>query len=43
MSRYIIDHKINDPEEIKQFGSEGYRFSPEMSQADEWVFLRDHQ
>lgn len=43
MSRYIIDHKINDPDDIKQFDSEGYRFSPEMSQADEWVFLRDHE
>lgn len=42
MSRYIIDHSINDPENIKGFDSEGYRFSPEMSQADEWVFLRDH-
>jgi cytoplasmic iron level regulating protein YaaA (DUF328/UPF0246 family) len=42
MSRYIIDHSINDPENIKGFDSEGYRFSPEMSQADEWVFLREH-
>ena len=42
MSRYIIDHSINEPENIKGFDSEGYRFSPEMSQADEWVFLRDH-
>jgi len=42
MSRYIIDHRINDPENIKGFDSEGYRFSPKMSQADEWVFLRDH-
>lgn len=43
MSRYIIDHRINEPEKIKDFDSEGYRFSPEMSQADEWVFLRDHE
>jgi cytoplasmic iron level regulating protein YaaA (DUF328/UPF0246 family) len=42
MSRYIIDHSINEPESIKGFDSEGYQFSPEMSQADEWVFLRDH-
>ena len=42
MSRYIIDHSINEPEHIKDFDTEGYRFSPEMSQADEWVFLRDH-
>jgi cytoplasmic iron level regulating protein YaaA (DUF328/UPF0246 family) len=43
MSRYIIDHSINEPENIKGFDSEGYRFSPEVSQADEWVFLRDHE
>lgn len=42
MSRYIIDHSINEPENIKGFDSEGYRYSPEMSHADEWVFLRDH-
>jgi len=43
MSRYIIDHKINQPENIKQFDSQGYRYSPEMSEADQWVFLRDHE
>jgi cytoplasmic iron level regulating protein YaaA (DUF328/UPF0246 family) len=43
MSRYIIDHSIKEPENIKGFDSEGYRFSPEVSQADEWVFLRDHE
>ena len=43
MSRYIIDHKINLPENIKDFDSDGYRFSPEMSDTDEWVFLRDHE
>jgi uncharacterized protein len=42
MSRYIIDHRINEPENIKKFDSEGYRFSQEMSQTDEWVFLREH-
>ncbi len=42
MSRYIIDHRLIKPESIKDFDSEGYRFSPEMSQADEWVFLRNH-
>jgi cytoplasmic iron level regulating protein YaaA (DUF328/UPF0246 family) len=42
MSRYIIDHKIENPEGIQQFDSDGYRFSPEMSQSDDWVFIRDH-
>lgn len=43
MSRYIIDHRINDPEQLKQFDSEGYRFSAEMSEGDTWVFIRDHE
>lgn len=42
MSRYIIDHRIKQPEKIQQFDSDGYRFSPEMSQGDDWVFIRDH-
>ena len=42
MSRYIIDHRINDPEQLKNFDSEGYRFSVEMSEGDDWVFIRDH-
>ena len=42
MCRYIIDNRINEPEKMKTFDSEGYRFSPEMSQGDDWVFIRDH-
>lgn len=42
MARYIIDHQLTDPEAIKQFDDEGYYFSPEHSNGDEWVFLRDH-
>ena len=43
MSRYIIDHQIDSPEKLKQFDAEGYRFSAEMSQKNDWVFIRDHQ
>lgn len=43
MSRYIIDHKINDPEQLKNFDTDGYRYSEEMSEGDNWVFIRDHQ
>jgi cytoplasmic iron level regulating protein YaaA (DUF328/UPF0246 family) len=42
MSRYIIDHKIEKPEQIQQFDSGGYRFSSDMSKGDDWVFIRDH-
>ena len=40
MSRYIIDHRIAEPEQIKEFDSDGYSFSPDMSQGDNWVFIR---
>ncbi|MFT7235795.1 MAG: cytoplasmic iron level regulating protein YaaA (DUF328/UPF0246 family) [Methylophagaceae bacterium] len=42
MSRYIIDHRINDPEQLKNFDSDGYCLSAEMSDGDSWVFIRDH-
>ncbi len=42
MSRYIIVHQIAEPEQIKEFDSDGYQFSPKMSQGDDWVFIRDH-
>ncbi|MEE9354538.1 MAG: peroxide stress protein YaaA [Methylococcaceae bacterium] len=41
MSRYIIDHRIDRPKEIKNFDSDGYRFSEEMSKGENWVFIRD--
>jgi len=40
MSRYIIEHKIEDPEKIKQFDVVGYVYNPAMSSAREWVFTR---
>ncbi|MBL4638355.1 MAG: peroxide stress protein YaaA [Proteobacteria bacterium] len=42
MMRYMIDHHIDQPEQLKDFDSDGYRFSDEMSEGDTWVFLRDH-
>jgi hypothetical protein len=43
MSRYIIDNKLTEPDAIKLFDYEGYRFSEDMSKSDEWVFIRDHE
>lgn len=42
MSRYIIDHKLTDPEAIKGFDYEGYYYSEAESTGDECVFLREH-
>jgi hypothetical protein len=41
MSRFIIEHELKEPEAIKQFDSDGYRFNEEMSKGDEWVFVRN--
>jgi hypothetical protein len=42
MTRYIIDNQINEPELLKGFDYDGYRYSEEMSSKDDWVFIRDH-
>lgn len=42
MARYIIDHRIEDPELLKAFDYDGYEFNSSMSQGDTWVFTRDH-
>jgi uncharacterized protein len=42
MSRYMIDHTITEPEQIKAFDADGYYFSEAQSTENDWVFLRDH-
>ncbi|WP_461482261.1 peroxide stress protein YaaA [Porticoccus sp.] len=41
MSRYIIEHRIDDAERLKDFDCAGYAYQPAMSSAREWVFTRD--
>ncbi|KGM07442.1 YaaA [Methylophaga thiooxydans] len=43
MSRYIIDNQLKDAEAIKNFNSDGYRYSADMSKQNDWVFIRDHE
>lgn len=40
MARWLSEHRIADPEHLKGFDSDGYRFEPEGSEADAWLFLR---
>jgi len=42
MSRFVIDERIVNPDELKQFDVQGYRYSAEQSKPDNLVFLRDH-
>ncbi|MCU7920754.1 MAG: peroxide stress protein YaaA [Candidatus Thiodiazotropha sp. (ex Epidulcina cf. delphinae)] len=40
MSRYIIDNRLQDPQDIKGFNTDGYRFNKRLSKDDQWVFSR---
>ncbi len=41
MCRYLIENKIKNVEELKNFRAEGYYFEPKESTQNEWVFKRD--
>lgn len=43
MSRYIIDNQLKEAEAIKNFNSDGYQYSAEMSKENDWVFIRNHE
>jgi len=40
MSRYIIRNRLSDPEALKAFGQDDYRYDPALSSDTEWVFTR---
>jgi hypothetical protein len=40
MSRFIIEQRLSEPEAIKGFDVDDYRFNPELSDGDTWVFCR---
>lgn len=41
MTRYIIQNQIDNVEIIKDFSEEGYTFSEEMSEDNQWIFIRE--
>ena len=41
MARYIVQHRLIDPEGLKDFDSGGYAYVPDQSDAQKWLFLRD--
>lgn len=40
MTRFIIQHQIYDPEELKSFTAGGYGYSEELSSGNKMVFIR---
>jgi len=41
MARYVIKERVNEASALKDFSSEGYRYSPKHSGENRLVFLRD--
>lgn len=41
MARFMIDKGLNEPEGLKKFRVDGYRFNKALSTEDEYVFTRD--
>jgi len=40
MARYIIDKRIDQPEDLKGFKRDGYKFNKALSEGNQWVFTR---
>lgn len=40
MARYIVDNKITDPELLKGYDLDGYRYDENLSERDSWIFTR---
>lgn len=40
MVDYLIKNAITEPEPMKSFDTEGYRYNPDLSDGDNWVFTR---
>ena len=40
MSRFIIQNRVENPEDLKAFDTDGYLFNQDLSKEKEWVFTR---
>ena len=41
MTRFVLENRLQNPEQLKEFSAEGYGFVPEASSQWRWVFRRD--
>jgi uncharacterized protein len=41
MARYMCEHRLTDPEQLKAFDSDGYRYDADNSDQNRWRFTRD--
>lgn len=41
MARFMIQQRLTTPDGLKDFSEGGYRFHPDLSTGDHWVFVRE--
>lgn len=41
MARFLIDHRLEDPADLRAFAEDGYRWRADVSTEAEWVFVRE--
>ena len=40
VARWLVEHRVSEPEQMQAFDSDGYRFAPDESTPDRWTFTR---
>ena len=40
LSRFVIQNQLTDPEALKEFNGDGYKFNKKLSKDNNWVFTR---
>jgi cytoplasmic iron level regulating protein YaaA (DUF328/UPF0246 family) len=43
LCRWMVKHRVLEPGRLKEYDGDGYRFAPELSDGDEWTFVRDRR
>ncbi|WP_171209237.1 MULTISPECIES: peroxide stress protein YaaA [unclassified Ruegeria] len=43
MARYVVQHRLTDPNALVEFDTGGYAYRPDLSEADKPVFVRPYQ
>jgi cytoplasmic iron level regulating protein YaaA (DUF328/UPF0246 family) len=43
LSRYIVQNQLTNPEDIKLFNEDGYKFNKKLSNGNTWVFSRNRK
>ncbi len=41
MARWMVEHHVTDPDAMRGFDADGYRYAADESESDRWLFVRD--